>query len=394
MSKKKKVNCIFCGGEPKKQNKEHIIPKWLLKLTGDENRIAYFGMKKENEKFPIPIADVDEISSREPSNPHRTFSFSSFKFPACKKCNDEFGILERETKPIVERLVKNNTLQKEDIPKLLDWLDKVRVGVWLGNLQLDKNAHNIKPKFAIKQRMGASDRVLMIRRIDGLSDGINLIGIDTYAFYTAPSVFCLRINEYLLYNMSSLFLLSKELGFPYYESAILDYETSHIDISLIKGTEKLKAPLPLIDSPGMSVKLYQPIFNPQAIGNDKELYSTNYIINNSLDYKNGQGDIFIGENTIRPMRKKEKIVFTKYNDLYPFCTEEKIVADVLNWQSWVLHDYFSKLDMKNLTKDQKEICLEQHEKAISQNEKYRKKANQVDFYKSINLAKTISEILK
>jgi len=27
--------CIFCGDKPQSKNLEHIIPQWLLKMTGD-----------------------------------------------------------------------------------------------------------------------------------------------------------------------------------------------------------------------------------------------------------------------------------------------------------------------------------------------------------------------
>jgi len=391
MSKKSKSNCVFCGKQPEGQNKEHVIPKWLMKLTGDENRFAYFGRNKNDGKFIAPIANMEDILSKEKSNLHRTYRFSSFQFPACKICNDEFAVLEGNTKPIVENLIKNNTLIKEDVPILLDWLDKVRVGTWLGNLQLDKNGHDIKPNFAIKQRMGASDRVLMIKRIEGFDDGINLIGTDTYAFYSTPSVFGLRINEYILFNMSSVFIVSKELGFPYYESSEYNYNTGKVGVAMIRGTEGLKKPLPYIDAKNMSVKLYQPIFDAKAI-DEEGLYKSNYVRNNSLDYENGKGDIFIGDDSIRPMRKKEKITFSKCDDLYPFYSEELLAIDVLGWQSWVVHDFFSRIDLSKLTKEQKENMSEQYNSAIKLNEKYIKKVSKLNFQKSMGLMSALKDM--
>jgi hypothetical protein len=30
--------CVFCGEKPTNKTKEHIIPEWLIELTGDINR--------------------------------------------------------------------------------------------------------------------------------------------------------------------------------------------------------------------------------------------------------------------------------------------------------------------------------------------------------------------
>ena len=35
--------CIFFGASHSAKTKEHIVPQWLLKLTGNPNRSAYFG---------------------------------------------------------------------------------------------------------------------------------------------------------------------------------------------------------------------------------------------------------------------------------------------------------------------------------------------------------------
>ena len=49
--------CVFCGLQPHSKNKEHIIPQWLIKMTGEPNRQANFGhdsrhyKKLENQKF-------------------------------------------------------------------------------------------------------------------------------------------------------------------------------------------------------------------------------------------------------------------------------------------------------------------------------------------------------
>ncbi|WP_455289434.1 hypothetical protein [Vibrio parahaemolyticus] len=47
---KKKKYCVFCGEEPQNKNKEHVLPQWLLKMTGAPKRVVNFGYNYANEK--------------------------------------------------------------------------------------------------------------------------------------------------------------------------------------------------------------------------------------------------------------------------------------------------------------------------------------------------------
>ena len=80
--------CIFCGEKPKEKNTEHIIPKWLIELTGNPKRKAYFGYQHEIKLSPQ----------------RRIFSFNAFKFPSCVSCNQKYSALETTTKSIVEKM--------------------------------------------------------------------------------------------------------------------------------------------------------------------------------------------------------------------------------------------------------------------------------------------------
>ena len=82
-----KKKCIFCGKEPKNTTKEHIIPQWLIKETGDPNRKALFGINKKNQE-------------------HIIFNFNSFVFPACEECNNEYSQLENKVKSIIIKNVE------------------------------------------------------------------------------------------------------------------------------------------------------------------------------------------------------------------------------------------------------------------------------------------------
>jgi len=64
--------CVFCGKDPKpNKNKEHVIPKWLMRLSGaKENRKWQLGFNYNSKDLrPIEIAST------------------SFEFPACEKCS-------------------------------------------------------------------------------------------------------------------------------------------------------------------------------------------------------------------------------------------------------------------------------------------------------------------
>lgn len=36
--------CIFCGKQMSEKSKEHVIPQWLIEMTGDKKRTACFGL--------------------------------------------------------------------------------------------------------------------------------------------------------------------------------------------------------------------------------------------------------------------------------------------------------------------------------------------------------------
>ena len=76
--------CIFCGAPPSEKTREHIVPQWLLRMTGDPNRPANFGRDWMSPDFK-----------------QRIYSWNAFTFPACDKCNAEWSELEGKVKIIV-----------------------------------------------------------------------------------------------------------------------------------------------------------------------------------------------------------------------------------------------------------------------------------------------------
>lgn len=290
--------CVFCGKKPQEKNKEHILPKWLIELTGDPGREIYIGRKWTDS----------ELNKRQ-------FLISSFTFPSCKKCNDEFSNLERKAKEIVLKLLDKKPLCVFDIDILLDWLDKVRIGLWLAMIYLNDNYRGLDPMFHIEQRIGAHDRFVIIYSIeDDGTKGVNMGAVDTPVFHCMPSCFTLMINNILLFNVSSQFLFAEEIGFPY-PKEMTHAEKGGIYCDMVAGTEKIQFPLISKNFKTGGTQLFQPaipinskLITEKTYRELEGLYDAQYVHNNSLIYEKGKGDIF---------RRNR-------NDLVKFSREESI----------------------------------------------------------------------
>ncbi|AQQ54756.1 hypothetical protein [Planococcus lenghuensis] len=287
-----KKNCVFCGEGVKDKTKEHIIPQWLIRLTGDSNREINLGVNypKQDEWVTNPDSFI------------RKFSISSFQFPACSKCNSDYSKLENDTKTIIEKLLNKKKVNIGEVDTLLDWFDKVRIGFWLGYYFLNKNMTSITPQFAIAKRLASKDRMLAVYHYSDISDGINFVGVDTLAFQHSPTCFGLRINEYYFFNLSADFLFSKNLGFPYLANPAYITENNHSSLmttgELVKGKDKVKSRIlkrEVLDTP---VQFIQPIFKDYlGVDSNNDVYKDNdYVTRNSLFQNEGKGAIFVYES--------------------------------------------------------------------------------------------------
>ena len=235
--------CVFCGGVPESKNKEHILPQWLLRLTGDPRRKVsmYYDYRKGREV---------------------EFSWNGLVTPACESCNSEFAGMESEVKPVIERLLGKESLKAEDYVVLLDWLDKVRIGLWLNYYMLQGNILNIEPSFYIKDRLGKKDRFVAIYPLGNDEVGLNAIGVNTIAFQDSPSVFGLKINNLLMINCSGDYIFSGRCGFPAPSSMEIHLDGENAGCHLMEGlraSKKIKNPLFKTPLPKPSVYILQPI---------------------------------------------------------------------------------------------------------------------------------------
>ncbi|MDC4919798.1 hypothetical protein OHV93_17880 [Acinetobacter baumannii] len=233
--------CVFCGEKPTEKTKEHIIPKWLIEYTGDLKRIIQVG--------------------------ERNFSFDQLTFPACNVCNNEFAELENKTKAVLLKIFNDENINNLEISLLLDWFDKVRIGLWLLSLRMVNHfpevVGEIEPKFYIKNRMRKLDRILNIQKNNSTRKGINFIGTVSPHFLTTPSCFGLVINNYFFTSISYAFLFNQNLGYPVIKNITFD---KHFNFTgtLTKKTNTFKTPLVNSEMIQEGVTFFQPIIPPNV----------------------------------------------------------------------------------------------------------------------------------
>jgi hypothetical protein len=333
--------CIFCGSKPEVKNNEHVIPRWLIELTGNPKRNAHFGYKRDQEsKLQL-----------------RTFSFNAFKFPFCKSCNQKYSKLETDTKIIIEKILTYDSLSAGDFNILLDWFDKLRIGLWLALRYLDKNPAGITPKFYIEQRVGINDRMLAIFKTDADIKGINYFGCEYPSFTYTPSCFSVRINNIFFLNMSYNDLFSRRIGFPYpIESFVISGQKQLGHYT--QGRNRIMIPLLKKRLTISGTEIYQPMFRfRNSEPQEKQLYDTKYVHENSRDWERGIGKVFIQDKDklkeYPSSNSREYVPSTFYesNELL-----FKIRIQTLEWQCYI--DNLAP-SLKNLQSQEKRNLLNQ-----------------------------------
>lgn len=265
--------CIFCGEPPENKNKEHPLPRWLLTMTGDPNRVVRHGYRWSDGKI-------------------FEFSFDSLAFPACKKCNDRFAAFEGHAKLVVESLCRKEPISPGDCVFLLDWLDKVRIGLWLGYRYLQQNPH--APSFTINSRLGTKDRMVAIYPLADHQRGLNTYGPESQLFQLKPSVFSLRINNILLLNASWDFMCAGRCGYPYPRKVTLARDhPGMFAASEYRSRRKITHPI-MSGLMKSSVTIFQPIIQPNFDGSITALTQADidYHLRRAWIGRNGVGPLY------------------------------------------------------------------------------------------------------
>ena len=235
--------CIFCGKRPESKNLEHVLPQWLIRETGDPKRIIPLGPDWRSGTL-------------------RRFSFDQLKFPACSKCNISFSSFEQQAKNVVIEMLGENSLNARSFDIFLTWLDKIRVGLWLGYRYLDGDLYGITPKYYINQRIRNKDRMVLIYKADDSRKGIIFMLVNTPFFAHAPTCFVITINQFYFVNVSTDFLLSRRLGLPFPRKKMMakfDPDVTVLDMQ--EGLERILMPLLRLSYNTNCTEIYQPIIS-------------------------------------------------------------------------------------------------------------------------------------
>ena len=127
-----------------------MLPRWLSDLLGGEGDVQIW------------------TPPRRGGPERRRLSQKSLHFPACDECNNRYSALESAAKLVMVKVLTLKSLSALELEVLLDWLDKVRVGIWLGMRYLEGDPFGIQPNFHVTQRLGTKDQALIIyRTIEG-----------------------------------------------------------------------------------------------------------------------------------------------------------------------------------------------------------------------------------
>jgi hypothetical protein len=231
------TNCVFCGKPVGKaaRSREHVLPMWMLRATGDPNRVIKI------ESDPVTGADVLRPAS-------------TFHFPACKPCNERYGkTLETRAQRAVEALMAGKSLAVSQCYWLLDWLDKVRVGLWLGYNMLHKE--DFAPNFRIDQRIGIKDRVAIVSvDPDDGTKGFGLGGMDNQIFRTSQAGMYLKINNLRILSLSFDGLVSRYAGMPFAKEVLaFSNEPDKLMAVMDKTDYRVRQDWKQFDVPGATV---------------------------------------------------------------------------------------------------------------------------------------------
>ncbi|WP_156388966.1 hypothetical protein [Mesorhizobium sp. Root695] len=320
----KRRHCVFCGEPAINKNREHILPKWLLELTGAPSRVVTMAFDPGTGK---PIK----------------FAWSALVMPACEACNAEYSALEAAVKPILLALLDRRPITSRQYLLLLDWLDKVRVCLWLNQLILQKAMETIDPHLHVGNRIGTKDRLLYLYTLDGQAMGLNAFGIESLIFQHQPSCFALRVNNIILFNASSDYAFSDGCGFWHPERIDRQIDGEFAGRVVFQGhamTRKITHPI--VDYPLLkaAVRIIQPIAQR---GEDGEFFgplrqNESYHIRHMSDPSRGAGILFRQfDDKVLPIHNFDAPIEFEGVDAVNNGNAGDIAAQVYRFQVYLLH---------------------------------------------------------
>lgn len=270
--------CVFCGEAPVGKTKEHVVPKWLLEITEtSRKKLTYGGGYVVPGKTP----------------------FSGFTLPACEKCNNEYSVLEGSAGKVVSKILLGSDISPKEADVILDWIDKVRIGLWLIDLVRGGNKLQIEPKFRISARVGLKDRALKISRIDYKNKALSFVNINTLAFQFAPCCYSLIVNDVILTSISFDGATSRALGYKYGEHVQnQSIQSEKIMVEIREGTGAAVPPewKGRMITPGQYIFQSVPAYVDGDTGDRVSFLSDRYFCEEAIDAENLKGAIFTSRN--------------------------------------------------------------------------------------------------
>ncbi len=316
--------CIFCGKPPSSKNMEHPLPKWLLKLTGDLHRT-------------------------EQVYPGHSRPLSTFEFPSCETCNDKWGkVLETRASLVMKMLLHEEAVSDLQITILMDWFDKVRIGLWLASLQLSNNRYGVKPKFHISSRVGLHDRFLAIYRLEEKCETLDWYAVDTFNFHCMPSCFSMKVNDLYFLNVSYEYLFLEKFGFPFPEKTLIDPNKDGYGVIFSHGKERIDNKLLKLPIHDGCSKLFQCMYPIQARSKDpiiKGLFDTDYVKGMSRSFERGISRVLVQKYSppVRyPIHESKR--WLPPSEIKESLHKDCLNKQTLNIQNWLIAHDNSKLE--------------------------------------------------
>lgn len=180
----------------------------------------------------------------------------------------------------------------------------------------------------------------------------NIAGTDSPSFAFTPSAFGLSINGWHFTNISYSYLLARRIGFPYPHRLEMT-SGGQFSMDLSPGRERVMRPIVQAPLPLNCVAIFQPMFPVGLVSERSDLYDTDYVRENCLDYTQGIGSVFI-EQDGKPVYRADPGVqisispppmFDRYQQLL------KMIVSACCWQNWLDSDRYSLDNLSDEDRD-------------------------------------------
>lgn len=219
--------------------------------------------------------------------------FDQFHFPSCDTCNQAYSDLESKTASAFQKVLACQNVSAEEWETLLNWFDKIRVGLWLGyHHYLGKNLLDITPHYRISERVGLTDRLLAIYRTSFAGSRINFPGIQTAMFALMPTCFTLLVNDFCFLNVSTDFLVANRIGFPHPRKiTITDNDALIAEDIRIAAQPQIHKPILKYPHDKRCTVVAQAIYSRFMSETTSDLYTNDYVT--SLSTGMGKSNIVV-----------------------------------------------------------------------------------------------------